>query len=166
MDHPNEAAPVPSEARHVRGFNQDVGAGGLLIALAGIAYLASQSLRFTLQSGVGPGLMPRATAVILGAFGLLLVVQGLTTLGPRLEAWSLRGMLFLFGAVALFAATVRPLGLAFAGPLAIIVAALADRSTRLREILPFALILSAASILLFKYALRQPIPLAPLVLGY
>ena len=94
------------------------------------------------------------------------VADDIIPLGNRLEAWSVRGPLFLLGAVVVFAATVRPLGLAFAGPLAVILASLADRDTKLKEVVPFALLLSAACILLFKYALRQPIPVAPLVLGY
>ncbi len=150
----------------VRGFNQEVGAGLFLILVAGLGAAAAYPLRLTLPSGLGPGMMPMATALILGAFGLLLVVQGLTTFGERLEAWSVRGMIFLFGAVAVFGATVRPLGLAVAGPLAIVLAALADRDTRWKEVVPFALILTAGCIVLFKYMLRQPIPLAPFLLGY
>ena len=92
--------------------------------------------------------------------------MGLTSGGERLEPWSLRGTLLVLGAIAAFAATIRPLGLVVAGPLAVIMAALADPSTRLKEIIPFAIILSLACIGLFKYALRLPIPLAPLLLGY
>lgn len=149
-----------------RGFNQDVGAGLFLIAIAIVGYLASSWLRMTLPSGVGPGLMPRATSVILGGFGLLFVIQGLTTAADRLDAWSMRGIFFLLGAITVFAATVRPLGLAVAGPLAIILSAMADRETRIAEIAPFAVVLTAACILIFKYMLRQPIPLAPFLLGY
>jgi hypothetical protein len=79
---------------------------------------------------------------------------------------------FVLGAVLLFAATIRgatlsfaglsltipPLGLAVAGPLAVIFSSLADRETRLVEILPFAVAITAASIFLFKYLLRLPIP--------
>lgn len=153
-------------ARQARGFNQDAGAGLFLIALAAIGALAATPLRLTLPSGLGPGMMPMATALILGAFGLLLLIQGLTSLGDRLEAWSLRGMFFLLGAVVLFGALVRPLGLAVAGPVAIIFASLADKETRFREIIPFALLLTGFCIVLFKYMLRQPIPLAPFWLGY
>ena len=165
MDQP-EVTDAPAAAPPVRGFNQDVGAGLFLIAIAVIGVLASSSLRLTLPSGVGPGLMPRATALILAGFGVLFAIQGLTTLGPRLEAWSLRGIFFLLGAVAVFAASVRPLGLAVAGPLAIVISAMADKDTRIAEILPFAILLTAACIVLFKFLLRQPIPLAPFVLGY
>lgn len=162
----SETSPDSSGTERVRGFNQDVGAGLFLMMLAGIGMFAAWPLRLSLPSGLGPGMMPMATAAILGAFGLLLVVQGLTALGDRLERWSLRGMIFLFGSVALFAAAIRPLGLAIAGPLAIVFAAFADRETRWHEIVPFALLLTAACIVLFKYMLRQPIPLAPFWLGY
>lgn len=150
----------------VRGFNQDFGAGVFLLGVAALVLYAAGDLRMKLPSGIGPGTMPKATAAIIGAFGLLFVIQGVTTLGKRLEAWSVRGPLFLLGAVVLFGLTVRTLGLVVAGPAAVIVASLADRETRLREIIPFAVILSAGCILLFKYALRQPIPLAPFWLGY
>ena len=66
----------------------------------------------------------------------------------------------------MFSASVRPLGLAIAGPLALILAAMADPETRLKEIIPFSIVLTAVCILLFKYMLRQPIPLAPFLLGY
>ena len=108
MDQPDDTSP-PGGTKMSRGFNQDVGAGLFLIVVAVIGVFASFGLRMTLPSGVGPGLMPRATSMILGGFGLLFVLQGLTTLGPRLEAWSLRGMFFLLGAVTIFAASVRPL---------------------------------------------------------
>lgn len=166
MDHAKTEGGAPADGKKTRGFNQDVGAGLLLIAIAGVGLLASSGLRLTLPSGVGPGLMPRSTSLILGAFGLLFVIQGLTRSGERLEAWSLRGVFFVLGAVAVFSASVRPLGLAIAGPLALILAALADSETRLREIIPFSIVLTAVCILLFKYMLRQPIPLAPFLLGY
>lgn len=165
MDEPRSDANSGAGNR-VRGFNQDVGAGLFLIGIAAIGALAASPLRLTLPSGLGPGMMPMATAAILGAFGLLLVVQGLTNLGERLETWSLRGIIFLFGGVLLFGATVRTLGLVVAGPLAILVSALADRDTRWTEIIPFALILTTFCVVLFKYMLRQPIPLAPFWLGY
>ena len=49
---------------------------------------------------------------------------------------------------------------------ALLLASFGDPSTRLREIVPFAIVLPALCILMFKYALRLPIPLAPPLLGY
>jgi hypothetical protein len=72
----------------------------------------------------------------------------------------------VLGAVALFAAMIRPLGLVVAGPLAVIFAGAADRDSRPVELVIFALVLSASCIGLFKYVLGLPIPLAPFLLGY
>jgi putative tricarboxylic transport membrane protein len=71
----------------------------------------------------------------------------------------------VFGAVLVFALTVRGWGLAVAGPLAVILSAFADRSTRLVEIVPFAAVMTVFSALLFKWLLGLPIPLLPLLLG-
>ena len=73
---------------------------------------------------------------------------------------------FVFGAVLVFAATVRGLGLGVAGPLSVLISALADRDTRLIEIIPFALLMTAISALLFKWLLGLPIPILPFLLGY
>ncbi len=163
-----EAPDANGQSGPARGsrLNREVGAGLFLLALAAVGFVGAYPLKFGQMTGIGPGLMPKSTAVLVAAFGLLLLVQGLTSLGDRLEAWSLRGILFVLGGVVAFAATVRPLGLVVAGPLAIIISSFADKSTRLIEVVIFAVVMTAASIALFKFMLRQPIPLAPFILGY
>lgn len=142
-------------------------AGGLFLILLGAGgYAGAWSLNFGELSGVGPGLMPKVTAILVASIGVVLLVQALAARGAPLEAWSWRGSFLVLGAICLFAATIRPFGLAFAGPAAMLMASLADPTTRWREIIPFAIILPALSIGLFKYALRLPIPLAPPLLGY
>ena len=141
-------------------------AGIFLIALAAIAFFSSLKLNFGSGTSVGPGLMPRATAVMVAALGVALIVVSLTSRGPVLERWSLRGIAFVLGAALLFAWTVRPLGLIVAGPLAVIVAAHADRQTRMIEVLPFAAIMTAFCVGLFSYALRLPMPIWPTALPW
>ncbi len=147
-------------------FGREFGAGLFLMLLAAGGLLGSWSLNFGQLSGVGPGLMPQVTAVLLGCIGLVVMVQGILARSEPLEAWSFRGTLLVLGAIAVFAATIRPVGLAFAAPAAMLIASLADPTTRVREIIPFAIILPALCIVLFKYILRLPIPLAPPLLGY
>ena len=147
-------------------FNLEVGGGLFLIALALVGLIGTYSLKFGQMSGIGPGLMPRVTAVIVGLFGMLLLAQGLRTPAKRLQGWSIRNLAFVVGAVVMFGATIRPLGLAVAGPLAIMLAALADPNTRPKEAVLFAVLLTVACIVLFKIMLRLPIPLAPFALGY
>lgn len=162
-------AVVPAPQSRRRGLvrsPQDLAAGLFLLALALFGAIGSANLSFGKLATIGPGLMPRSVALLVAAFGLLLIVQAVTALGARLEAWSLRGMIFVLGAVVMFAATIRPVGLAISGPLAILLSAMAERSTRPLEIIVFAVVMTAFCIGLFKFLLRLPIPVLPLVLGY
>lgn len=142
--------------------SRELGAGLFLLALAAFALIGSFSLKFGQLSGIGPGLMPKVTAAILAGFGLLLILQAFTTVGERLEAWSFRGIFFVLGAVLVFAFTVRTAGLIVAGPLAVMISALADRDTKWWEILIFAAVLTTVCGFMFKDMLGLPIPFDPL----
>lgn len=163
---------------------QDFAAGLFLMFFALIALYAAWDLKFGQLRGIGPGLMPKVTAIMLAGFGLLLVAMSFVSHGSLLERWSIRGPFFVLGAVLLFALTIRgvdfgkgvdlpvigqkfpALGLLVAGPLAIVFSSFADPSSKLKEVLIFAAVMTAFCIGLFKYALRLPIPLAPWWLGY
>ena len=86
--------------------------------------------------------------------------------GPPLEPWSIRGPVLVIVAMVAFGLTVRPLGLVVAGPLAIVIAALASNEVRWGETIVFGLLMTMFCIGLFKFALGLPIPLAPWLLGY
>lgn len=178
----NAPDPGRDDARHEGGRRgvvkspEDMAAGLFLIVFAAILFYAGYELKFGQMRGIGPGLMPRVTAVLLGGFGLLLVVQSLIVHGSALQRWSIRGPFFIFGGVLLFALTIRgvdfglfkfpALGLAVAGPLAVMFAAFADRDARPLEVIIYAACLTLACIGVFKFALRLPIPLAPWLVGY
>jgi hypothetical protein len=81
--------------------------------------------------------------------------------GDRLEHWAVRGPLLVLGAVAVFAFTIRSLGLVVAGPLCFIVAALADRDSRPIEAVVSAIVATLACGFLFKDLLNLPIPFDP-----
>ena len=141
-------------------------AGLLLIGLAAVGLFGALNLNSGQLSSMGPGMMPKITSIGLAIFGAALIVQSFIADGPPVQAWNWRGILFVFGAVLAFAATIRGLGLGVAGPLAVIISSLADRDTRLIEIVPFALVMTAFSALLFKWLLGLPIPILPFLLGY
>ena len=145
---------------------RDVVAGGFLLALAVAAYFGIRDLPMSDASGIGPGMVPKSVAVMIGLLGIVIVALGLAPGSDRLERMALRGPIFVLGAVLIFASLIRPLGLVVAGPFALLIAGAADRDTRPLELVVFALALSALSIGLFKYVLRLPIPLAPFLLGY
>jgi putative tricarboxylic transport membrane protein len=163
MAGPGEA---PNRTSHGIKAPQDFVGGILLIAIAAFALWQSRELAAGSLGAMGPGMLPRGLAVLLGILGMVLAVGALLQPGEELHRWSLRGMVFVFGAVVAFGLTVRPLGLAVAGPLAVIVSGFASEETRWFETIVFGIVMTVFCIGLFKYALGLPIPLAPWLLGY
>ncbi len=150
---------------------QGLVAGLALIALAALAlWLTSDLDQGTLQS-MGPGLLPRWLAIGVGLCGLVLVGTGFTTDSQGLDRWSLRGPALVILAIVAFAVTIRPfslgtitlpgLGLAIAGPLAIIIGGYASHEARPRDLLILALLLTPFCMILFGDLLNLPIPIFP-----
>jgi putative tricarboxylic transport membrane protein len=98
-------------------------------------------------------------ATLLGVIGVALTVASLTKEGDALGRWPLRGPLFVFMAVAAFAFSIRTVGLALAGPLVALISGAASPETKPRELILFALVVTALSIALFRYLLHLPIPI-------
>jgi putative tricarboxylic transport membrane protein len=145
---------------------EDVVGGCVIVAIAAFAYVQAMPLSSGTLGQIGPGLLPRALSILLAALGLTLLVLAVLGRGPQLERFSLRGPLFLLAAVVLFGLTIRPLGLVVAGPVAIVVGALASNEVRWGETLAVALLMTAFCTGLFKFVLGLPIPLAPWWIGY
>ena len=145
---------------------QDAGAGLFLMALAVFAVWQSSDLTIGTLRQLGPGMLPRTLAYVTGLCGLIIFINAFLRDGAGLERWSLRGPVFVLGAIIAFGLTVRPLGLAVAGPLVIVIAGFASRETRLVESLIFSVVITAFCLALFKYILTLPIPVAPWLLGY
>ena len=160
----------------------DVGGGLFLLAIAAVGFAGGFNLPTGTLSGIGSGLLPKSVAVLIAAFGTLLVVFGLMFEGDRLERWHLRGPVFVLGAVIVFALVIRGsiltfggvlgipvlasvkvpgLGLIGAGPLSVIVAAFADKDTKPVEIVIFSIVMTLLCGILFKEMLNLPIPFDP-----
>jgi putative tricarboxylic transport membrane protein len=160
----------------------DLGGGVFLLGLAALGLAGGYNLPTGTLSGIGSGLMPRVVAILVGAFGVLLVVQALLYEGSQLDRWHARGPVFVLGAVLVFAILVRgstlnfggifgipvlasvkvpQLGLIVAGPLAVIVSSFASKETRPVEIVVFAVVMTLLCGILFKELLNLPIPFDP-----
>ena len=154
------------EGARTTRLNREVLAGLFLIASAAIGYYAAFPLDTGSMSGVGSGLLPKAVAIGVGIFGVYLIAVGLVGDHERVEGFSLLGTIFVLGAILAFATTVRPMGLLVAGPISMLISAMADPDTRPIEIVVFTACMTAGCYLLFKVVLNLPIPVLPPLLGY
>jgi len=147
-------------------LRQDFVGGIAIIGVAVFAFWQGAHLPIGTLGGMGPGMLPKTLAVLLGLLGGLLVFSSMTGPDALLDRWSIRGPLFVLGAIVAFGVSVRPGGLLVAGPLAIIISACASNEVRWGETVVFGALMTAFCIGLFKLALGLPIPLAPWLLGY
>jgi len=147
-------------------LRQDFVGGLVVIAVALFAFWQAADLPTGTLGGIGPGMLPKSLAVLFGLLGALLVLDSFLETGLPLEPWTIRGPVLVALAMVAFGLTVRPLGLVVAGPVAIVIAALASNEVRWVETIVVGLLMTIICIGLFKFALGLPIPLAPWLLGY
>ena len=132
-------------------------AGLVLIAVCFFVLWAVEGLRQGTLTAMGPGMFPRALAVLLGIAGAILIVLSFWLDGEPLERWSFRGPILVTVGILLFALTIRPFGLAVASMLALMVSGFATPDARLREVALFSALLTLACIVLFRYLLKMSI---------
>lgn len=162
------------------GVSQDTIAGLVVAAVACLAIYKGYALDIGTLAEVGPGLFPAALGTVLLALSLALVAKGFVSAPKEGLAmpgrWGLRALGGILGALAVFGLLIKgmsfgpvavpALGLSGATPLAVLVAGLADRETRWGELALFAAGLTVFCVLLFRFALSLPLPLAPWLIGY
>jgi hypothetical protein len=152
-------------------------AGGLfLLILGAIGFVGALGIDIGTLAEFGAGMVPRVVSILVALSGAALIALSFTTPGPALERWPARGLLCILGAVVAFGLTLRgfdlglfrvpALGLVVAGPLAVALSSLADPDTKSLEILVFAVGLTALCVVVFRFILRLPIPIAPWLVGY
>jgi hypothetical protein len=137
---------------------QDFAAGLFLVAVAGFAIWQASDLPLGTLRAMGPGMLPRAVALMVAAGGVMLIILSFVQRGPALERVHWRGPFFILGGIILFALTIRTLGLLLAGPIAMFFGSMASDEFRWKESIVFALALTGLCIVLFKFILGLPIP--------
>jgi putative tricarboxylic transport membrane protein len=136
--------------------------GGLaLVGLALVAIWAASDLSGMHGFAFGPGTAPRLFASLLMAVGVAVAVVGLTSEGPEVEPYAIRGPLLVVLAIIGFATMIRPMGLVVAAYITFMVAIAGSREMRLIESLIAAAAMTAFCVLLFVYLLQLPFQLKP-----
>jgi hypothetical protein len=152
-------APATAQRRGLIRGPQNFVAGLALIALALFALWAVSGLSQGTLRAMGPAMLPRWLAIGVGLCGVALTVFGIIRDGEPLEKWTFRGPIFVALGIVCFALTIRLFGLMVAGPLALIIGGFASNETRPKELLLFAVLMTAFCIGLFRYLLNQPMPI-------
>ena len=136
--------------------------GGILVMAAGLGFLAlGRDLEMGTSFRMGPGYFPTILSGLLVLLGAALTVAGVraprTLEGAGRLPW--RGLLLIIGAVAIFGATLRGLGLMPALAVVVLATAWASRYATWKASLPLAIGLTLFCVLLFIKGLSLPLPL-------
>jgi putative tricarboxylic transport membrane protein len=140
---------------------QDFYGGLALVILAIFALIASAELPGQRGFAFGPGTAPRLFAGLLAALGAAVALVGVTTQGPKIEKYAIRGPVLVIGAILVFSAMIRPLGLIIASFVTFIISILGSKEMRVIEALIGAVVMTAFCVLLFVYLLNLPFQLWP-----
>lgn len=133
--------------------------GGLvLIGLCLFVFWAVSGMPAGTPRMMGPAMFPKALAAMIGASGAVLVYLSLRYDGEPLERFAIRGPIFVTLSILLFALTIRTMGMAVAGMLALTLSGFASPEARPRDIVVFAAVMTVLSVVLFRYLLGMSVP--------
>ena len=139
--------------------NKDFWAGLLLIAVGTLAVAIAHDYPLGTARRMGPGYFPIALGALLVLFGIYVLVKGLRG-GGRIEAgWSLRALIVLPLALALFGFLMSRAGFVPALVVLVFASAAAGSEFRLLEIIALTVVLTALSTAVFVWGLGLPYPL-------
>ena len=151
----------PHAGRRLVPCETDLAAGLLLLLFAALGWWFGQNLKVGTAYRMGPGYAPMLLVWTLGAFGALLCVLGVTRKGAALERWRIRPLLFVLGAMVVFAFSIEKMGLLFSASVAVLLAGAAAPAPRYRELAVLAGALALGACALFPLALQLPLKVLP-----
>jgi Tripartite tricarboxylate transporter TctB family len=140
---------------------KEVAFGAFLIALAGVAFLATRNLNVGTAADMGPGFVPRALAWFVLGFGVTFCVTGLLKSAVPLPEPAWRPLAAILGAIAVFAVLFKALGLVAACLGSVLVAGTATGPVRWGRLVLLGPLLAAFSSLLFVKGLGLPFKIWP-----
>ena len=128
----------------------------LLIGLAGLYF--GKDLTYGTAGRMGPGYFPYVLSWLIILIGVGVGLMSLSIEGPPIEAPQFRPAFFVLLSVIVFGYLMSYVGLAITGVVMTLIAAYARRQVNLFESLLLGIGLSIGCVLIFVYALGQPLP--------
>jgi hypothetical protein len=150
----------------------------LFLAIALIAFVNTWQFSLGTFDEPGPGLFPKLIAGLLAMLSMPLIARKGISANDGDFLRLLRPSLAIFAAALVFAATIQgsslarfgigvpALGMPAAGTLALLVSGLAEKRTRWVRLAILATLLPLGFSVILRFALGQPVTLAPWLLGY
>src|SRR5262245_52763176 len=135
---------------------QDGGTAALLVLVGAAGLWFGREYEVGTASRMGPGYMPMLLSWGLIGFGLSVGLRAVTRQGPAIEPVVWRTNLLVLGAILGFVLLIESAGLAAATFAVTALSALASAESRWKETIALGVFLAALCVLLFVYALRQP----------
>ncbi len=135
------------------------GAFLLFLGVAGIVFARDLTMGNAFR--MGPGYLPNVLSGCIALFGLGFLASAFWTDGEEWgrTAWS--GLLFVVGAVVVFGLIVKWAGLALTIVVSVLLSSFAATDRRWREIVPFAIGLAIACVLIFGTIFNLHLPIWP-----
>ena len=137
---------------------QDFGSAILIILIGAAGVYFGSELTMGTAGRMGPGYFPRLLSWIIIAIGLFIGFKSLMFDGPPIQPPKFRPMIFVLTSILFFGYSMKYIGLAITAVILVFIAAHARRNVNLLETAIFAVGLSLGTILVFVYALGQPLP--------
>ncbi|PXW98777.1 tripartite tricarboxylate transporter TctB family protein [Sphaerotilus hippei] len=142
---------------------------GLMFIVVGVAF-AWGSLNYSFGSSArpGPAYFPFGLGVLMSILGGMVLFKALTVEtddGEPVGAFAWKPLLIILGSIAMFGFLLPRLGMLITLPLLVILSASASDEFKLKEAVLNAVILTAASYLIFFKGLSLTIPMWPTVFG-
>lgn len=128
----------------------------LLIGLAGLYF--GKDLTYGTAGRMGPGYFPYLLSWSIIGIGVFVGLTSLSIEGPPIEPPQFRPAFFVLLSVIVFGYLMSYVGLAITGVVMTLIAAYARRQVNLFESLLLGIGLSIGCVLIFVYALGQPLP--------
>jgi len=144
--------------------NQKDFAAGALYIVAGLAFaIGATHYKLGSAARMGPGYFPFWLGLFLAAIGAVVLVRSLRSGADSqaLPRFDLKTLAWLLGAVALFGALLKPLGLVASLLVLILVSSVASHEFGWKGALATAALLIAACLGIFVYGLNMQLPLWP-----
>ena len=143
---------------------------GVMFAALGVFFIIfAQEHELGTAARMGPAYFPTLLGGLLTALGLLIAVKGLMQKVNAEEGrvgrfhWRILGL--ILGSVLLFSLLLETCGLMIALAAMIAVAALADRSSRPKEVIAMIIVLDFIAWFVFVYLIGMLVPVWPAFLG-